>query len=143
MCKSFDLYLNLLNKNLKLHQDIIAITLMQYDIIEKEDYDELDLNLKKRDKLTYELISTNKELGDIDASQFSSSDAVEINKIRSKIVEIRQKVVYHDNVLKEKLIEKREEYKSELKEINLNRQASRKYNLWGYKHNSSFFDKRQ
>jgi hypothetical protein len=142
MCKSLAIYLDILNGKLKLFQDILTLTLFQYDLIEKEDYKALDKNLKQRNMLILEIDPVNKRQKDMELEEYSLDEMKKINLIKQQIVEIREKIVYHNVILKDNLTEKKEECRNELRNISINRKASRVYNNWDYKRPSSFFDKK-
>jgi len=140
MCNSIDIYLDLMKRKLQWFQDMMTLTLAQYDLIEQEDYTGLVSNLEHREKFMKEIVVANNDLNNISLGDFSSDEIAEINEIKSKIVEIKEKMVYHNSILQDKVLEKREECKNEIKDIHINEKAARGYGHWDYKRESSFFD---
>lgn len=142
MSQTLEKYFLLLNNKLDRVREAESLTLVQYNLIEEEKYDELLECVEKRTAVMMQFKQFDDEIGKLDISGISEADKIKAENVEADIKDVLAKIQVNNEKLRAMVIKCKEECADRIREHNENKKGIMGYMQYGTDVESKFFDKK-
>lgn len=142
MNQMLDRYFLLLNNKLDRVREAQSLTLVQYNMIENEQYEELSQSLEKRSKVMEEFEKCSQEIEKLNIADISQADKAKAEEIENAIKDVMSKIRMDNEKQRSSLEALKEECKEEIRQVRENKKGILGYAQYSYSTDSRYFDKK-